>query len=407
MRKYLVLALLAVALSPAQAQYITTVAGGNGPGSDSNQFYYSYGLFLDGSGNIYVSDQNNNRIQKFPPGSTAATDGITVAGGNGQLNNPAGVFVDSSGNLYVADQDNNRILKFPPRSNAGTNGISVAGNSGAGNLAFQLDVPTGIFVDHLGNLYVADADNNRIQMFAPGSSTGVTVAGGRGLGDNAWQLSYPTAVYLDTSGNIYVADYLNNRIQKFTPPDTNAVTVAGGNGMGSGPTQLNSPTGVFVDRGGTIYVADFYNSRIQRFPPGSTSDTTGVTVAGGNGEGDGADQLNDASSVYVDTTGAIYIADYLNNRVQKWNPSALGVSGIPSSQGNISLYPNPNSGSFILESSDYIGKEFMIYDLIGRTVAQGEIVSEKQSIQIPNMSAGAYTLEIKGSADKAIRFTVE
>src|SRR5438045_494042 len=83
-----------------------TVAGGNGRGKQANQLNLPASVFVDGKGNIYVSDQTNSRIQKFPPGSTSATNGETVAGGNGvgkALNQiqPNAVFVDAGGNMFV------------------------------------------------------------------------------------------------------------------------------------------------------------------------------------------------------------------------------------------------------------------------------------------------------------------
>jgi len=82
---------------------IATVAGGNGFGSGSNQFYAPYGLYIDGSGNVYATDFGNSRVQKWAPG---ATSGTTVAGGHGngngadQLNSPYGVFVDGNNPVF-------------------------------------------------------------------------------------------------------------------------------------------------------------------------------------------------------------------------------------------------------------------------------------------------------------------
>ncbi|MEI8336877.1 MAG: NHL repeat-containing protein [Actinomycetes bacterium] len=89
-----------------------TVAGGNGDSSNANQLNAPYGVAVDTTGNTYIADAYNSRIQKWAPG---ATEGTTVAGANvagsnaNQLNNPKGVAVDTTGNIYIADTDNHRI----------------------------------------------------------------------------------------------------------------------------------------------------------------------------------------------------------------------------------------------------------------------------------------------------------
>ena len=198
------------------------VAGGNGYGIGPTQFRQPGGLFVDAAGDLYVVDQGANRVQKFPPGSTSATSGVTVAGGASgvgspaaQLVNPIGVYVDGSGNIYITDNGDNRVQKWAPGATSGT---TVAGGNGPGSNANQLNGIAGIYVDAGGNVYVADQNNNRIQKWAPGATAGITVAGGFGYGSgsSASQLSAPSGVYLDGNGNIYVADYANNRIQKWT-----------------------------------------------------------------------------------------------------------------------------------------------------------------------------------------------
>ena len=130
------------------------------------------------------------------------------------LHNPFGVYVDGSGNIYVADVYNHRIQKWAPGATSGT---TVAGISGvSGSDASHLYNPAGVYVDGTGNIYIADANNDRIQKWAPGATSGTTVAGISGvMGTDASHLHFPTGVYGDPAGNIYVADYFNNRIQKW------------------------------------------------------------------------------------------------------------------------------------------------------------------------------------------------
>ena len=151
-----------------------------------------------------------------------------------RLSWPVGIAVDSSsGNVYVADTANHRIQVF---SSNGTFIISEWGRFGGGNGSFNH--PQGIAVDQEGNVYVADTANNRIQVF---SSNGTFISkwgrfGGAGLGNDT--LKFPADIAVDSSsGNVYVADTANNRIQVFsnsTMANTSSTTTsydAGDNGV--------------------------------------------------------------------------------------------------------------------------------------------------------------------------------
>jgi sugar lactone lactonase YvrE len=127
------------------------------------------GLFVDttASNTLYVADTGNHRIQKWLPG---ATSGITVAGqsgvpGNGlnQLNSPTTLIVDTSGNMFISDNRNNRIMRWSAGSNYG---LLIAGSTTSGASAYQLWNPLGIHFDSSGSLYVADCLNSRIQQFS-------------------------------------------------------------------------------------------------------------------------------------------------------------------------------------------------------------------------------------------------
>jgi hypothetical protein len=268
----------------------------------------------------------------------SGANGTTVAGGNGrgsganQLNLPTGVYVDGTGAVYVVDESNDRIQKWAAGATSGT---TVAGGNGPGSGANQFTSPFGVYVDGAGAVYVADRGNHRIQKWAAGATSGTTVAGGNGQGSGANQLNVPTSVYVDGAGAVYVVDSNNDRIQKWAAGATSGTTVAGGNGRGSGANQLNLPYGVYVDGAGAVYVADLNNQRIQKWAAGATS---GTTVAGGNGPGSGANQLAAPTGVYVDGAGAVYVADQYNDRIQKW--AAGATSGTTVAGGN-----GPGSGA--------------------------------------------------------------
>ena len=316
-------------VTPTPATEGRSMAGGNGSGAGANQLFNPFGIFINGSGNKYVADTYNHRIQRWGENDTV---GETVAGGNGfgsannQLNGPTGIHVDNSGNMYVADQYNHRVQMWTPGA---TEGVTVAGGNGAGTEANQLYQPWGVFVDGSGNIYVADQNNHRIQKWTPGATEGITVAGGNGSGGSANQLTYPKGVYVDEDGAVYVTDGVN-RVQKWTSGATSGTTVAGGNGWGSAANQFKSPGGVLVDSNGSIYVADAENYRVQKWTPGATE---GVTVAGGNGVGSAANQLYNPYGLYVDLSGNIYVADSYNHRIQKWAAPSIATTFTPTEAG--------------------------------------------------------------------------
>ena len=94
-------------------------------------------------------------------------------------------------------------------------GIVVAGGQGKGNSLTQLFHPSGVIVDHLGNVYVADFNNDRIMRWSPGSVEGSVVVGENGSGKEPNQLDRPRGLSFDREGNLYVVDDENNRVQKF------------------------------------------------------------------------------------------------------------------------------------------------------------------------------------------------
>jgi gliding motility-associated-like protein len=294
---------------------VRVVAGGNGTGNALNQFNNPYSIFLDKAGNVFVADQNNNRILKFLPGSNSSTNGIVVAGGtsgaNGgsgpaQLNTPMSVFVDDAGYIYVADFANGRIQKFPPNSGYSTPGVTVA--------KYGMDGPSYVSMDASGNLFVADEAEQDILKYPP-NSTPLSVPDTLGTG-----LGYVISLFVNINGDLYaaLADYYC--VIKYPAGSSSAVLVAGGNGFGNGPNQLSAPTSCYVDAAGYLYVMDGVTCRVLKFPPNSDKNSVGTTVAGGNGNRAGSflNSLNDPTSVFLDSEGNIYVSDDGNNRIVEY-----------------------------------------------------------------------------------------
>ena len=130
----------------------------------------------------------------------------TALAADGQFNTPFGVAIDSSGNVYVTDSGNNRVQKF---KNSGTF-IRTWGSEGSANGKFQF--PEGIAVDKSGKVFVADVLNHRVQVFNNG---GTFIGTWGSVGSANGQFNAPFGVAIDSSGNVYVADSGNNRVQKF------------------------------------------------------------------------------------------------------------------------------------------------------------------------------------------------
>jgi len=280
-------------------------------GSGNGEFGTPEGIAVDSSGNVYVADTYNNRIQKFDPDG-----GFIIGWGRRELeyfNRPYDVAVDSSGNAYAVNTNNHRIEKF---SSERTYYITAWGSQGSRD--GQFNYPKGIAVDSSGNVYVADTDNHRIQKFDPDGRF-ITKWGSRGSGDG--EFNSPKGIAVDSSGNVYVVDAYNNRIQKFDP-DGRFITKWGSTGSRDG--QFYYPKGIAVDSSGNVYVADSNNHRIQKFDP----DGRFITKWGSRGSGDG--QFYYPEDVAVDSSGNVYVADTYNNRIQKFQwKFILGTVVIP------------------------------------------------------------------------------
>ena len=240
-------------------------------GSEDGQFNSPQGIAVDSSGNVYVADTENQRIQKFTSNGVFVTKWGSQGSADGEFDSPYGVAVDNNNYVYVTDINNYRIQKFT------TNGVFVIqwGSEGSGDGQFYS--PGGIAVDSSGNVYVADTENQRIQKFTTDGEF-ITKWGSEGNGDK--QFYFPQGIAVDSSGNVYVGDTENHRVQKFT---SNGVFVTKWGSSGNNVGEFSYEEGIAIGSDGKVYVSDTGNNRIQVFGKVTTKplNNKAIIVAGG------------------------------------------------------------------------------------------------------------------------------
>ena len=223
-------------ITPAGA--VTTLAGAagqtgsaDGPGADA-RFNYPEGVAVDSNGNVYVAESLNSVIRKITPAGVVSTLAGTAAqrgstdgtGADARFVAPWGIAVDSSGNVYVSDVADTRIRKITPAGVVSTlaGKTEEPGSSDGAGADARFDFPTGVAVDSDGNVYVAESLNSVIRKI---TSAGVvtTLAGTAGESGStdgtgaAARFSGPFGIAVDSSGTVYVADTNNSTIRKITP----------------------------------------------------------------------------------------------------------------------------------------------------------------------------------------------
>ncbi len=203
-------------------------------------------------------------------GTIGSIDGTGTAS---TFNNPNGVTVDSFGNVYVADTSNNIIRKITPAGVVTTfAGSGTVGSTDGTGTASSFYSPVGVAVDSTGNVYVAERYNHKIRKITPAGI--VTTFAGSGIAGSindtgtAAFFNRPYGVTVDSTGNVYVADSVNNQIRKITTAGV-VTTFAGSGTAGSADgtgtaASFYSPVGVAVDSTGNVYVADTVNNKIRK-----------------------------------------------------------------------------------------------------------------------------------------------
>ena len=324
-------------------------SGDHGPAT-SAQLDGPSGVTVDEGGYIFIADTGNNRIRQIDPDGVITTlaggkDSGDVANADGRLATPRDVAVHSNGIVYVADTGNHQIRGIDDTGMvtrvAGTEGL---GDGGPATEARLLE-PTGLAIVN-DTIYITDTGNNRIRkVSADGVITTFAGSGERGDGGDDGpaleaQLNGPSGIAVDAVGNVFISDRLNNRVRRV---DTNGIITnfAGSgergpfhdrNAIGDGgpatEARLILPTGLAFDEAGNLYITDPGNHRIRRV------DTQGrITTLAGSGErsfsgdeGPAAEaQLSTPAGFEIDADGNIYVADFAwpRNRIRRIDTTGI------------------------------------------------------------------------------------
>lgn len=307
---------------------------------------YPTAVAVDSNGNVYIADTNNQRVRKVSPGGA-----ITTVAGNGQsdvtgdgakatsaaVGNPFGLAVDGSNNLYISQRDFNVIRMV----NAAGIITTVAGNgragfSGDGGVATSaaLNFPQGLKVDTKGNVYVADSRNQRVRKFTPGgiittaAGNGNLASSGNGGQATAAALAAPVDVAIDSAGNLYIATFTDSSIRAVNSSGIISTFAGGAGSLPDGPahqTYFDGPGAIAVDSQGNIIVTEYASHRVRR-----VAQQTVTTIAGSLPAPAGGDNIQATSSplfdpygIAVDSLGDVYIGDALDNRIRKVSSAGI------------------------------------------------------------------------------------
>jgi sugar lactone lactonase YvrE len=308
-----------------------------------------FGCILVGAATVQA--QSNDQPYAFSTLAGPALGSPENEGDSTGLNFPTGVAVDRAGKVYVADTDNHTVRNITSAGILSTL-AGLPGNLGAADgagSAARFSYPKGVAADGAGNIYVADTVNQIIRKITPAGVAGTLagMAGRIGSGDGtgrAARFYYPYGVAVDSAANVYVADTFNSTVRKITPLGV-VSTLAGlagnvGSADGAGSAaRFNYPSSVAVDGTGNVYVADTGNCTIRKITPaGAVSTFAGLAGAVGSADGAGRGaRFNYPHGVAVDGAGYIYVADTLNSTIRKITPARVvsTLAGSASALGNV------------------------------------------------------------------------
>ncbi len=282
------------------------------PGGFNNPTSVAVSTHAGTSGDVYVADTFNMRIQQFLNNGTFATmwgSRLPQLNGDYALDYPRGVAVDpATGNVWVNDTRSGYIKEYT------SSGTFISEFGGQGQANGQFFYSSGIAVGLTGDIYVTDTDNDRLQVL---TQAGHEVAGFPvpcGTGFSAGGAAGCTGVTVDSAGNIYAAAPEKGVVYVFNSTGTLIGTIGATAPGGS----LGQPWDVAL-AGTTLYVTEASNNRVSEFNVASVAGPypyLGNFGSAGTGNG----KFNRPLGIAVDAAGNIYVVDYGNSRIEEFAP---------------------------------------------------------------------------------------
>ncbi|MEM6319282.1 MAG: 3-coathanger stack domain-containing protein [Bacteroidota bacterium] len=356
-------------------------------GTAIGQFRNPTGIVVDTQDNVYVSDANNNNIQKFDKEGNFLLQWGGSGTAEGQFDTPYYMAIDENGNIWVTDSNNNRVQQFDANGNfikmigwgvaTGTAQFEIctsgcmAGIAGIGE--GQFESPSGIKIDANGVIYVAEIDGaDAVQKFD---------SDGHYLSRFITQSEETYGLAIDKSGNIYVADLDADLIYKHAN-DGNLLWVK--DFLADGAPHLEEPWDITVDDNGNLYIAGGDSDGIHK------CDTNGNFLAFiGSTRGSADGQFHSPRGVTFDQSGNLYIADNGNDRVQKFGPDKNEFT---------LMDPSANTKVF----SDLIAGAYIISELLPPNWEVSNIVCTSGNPQVADTSV---TVTLADGADITCTFS--